>query len=152
MHFERRKEDMDFASEMVDAVKTAVGPGVTAGDVVAVIGKLFSWREPRCLSHDFVALDHEPGAVRVLHDPFSSQESDAVFGAVVNGDVIDEGVRLVRWQAGTAMMVGEFVESGGETGKRVRTKRHAAKRTETRRVASVSSINTARPSFGLAAE
>jgi hypothetical protein len=113
---EGRQEHMDATAKFVDAVERAGGAGGGAGDVVAVVGKLFAGREARGFADDFLAFDDEMGAVEVLDHPFAAEERERVFGAVVNRDEVDEGVRLIGGQTRATVMVDEFVQSGGEAG------------------------------------
>src|ERR1035437_8538194 len=47
---ERREDDVDLVAEIIDAVKTAVGRRVEAGDMITVVGKLLARREARRLA------------------------------------------------------------------------------------------------------
>eukprot|EP01035_Chromulina_nebulosa_P039985 gene39986-54063_t len=55
-------------------------------------------RPARGLADDLVALDHEPGAVRVEHDPFATEERDRALRGIADGDEVDERVRFVGGQ------------------------------------------------------
>lgn len=115
-HLELGQEDVHGLAGFVAAVEAAVGNGGLAGGVVAVVGKNFAGLEARGFADDAFALDDEAGAVGVLDDPFAAKEGDDAVGLVGDGEEIDEGVRLVGRQAFTAVVVNEFIQSGGETG------------------------------------
>ncbi len=116
LQFERRQDDVDLVAVLVGAVEAAVGSRVHADDMVAVIREGLAGRQPRTLADDFIAFGHEPGPVRIEHDPFAAEESDHPIGAVQNRDVVDERVWLVRWEARATMMVAELFQRGGEAG------------------------------------
>ncbi len=107
---------MDLVSLLVEAVKTAPGGRIETSHMVTAVGKLFARGQMRSFAHDLVAFDHQLGAIRVKHDPFAAEEGHTPIGAIADGDEIDEGMRLVRRQAHSAVVVAEFVETGGETG------------------------------------
>ena len=107
---------MDPVSQLVGAMEAPRGPGVATGYVVTIIGKGLAGREPRCLADNLVALDHQAAAIGVLDDPFAAEEGDGVVGAVPDGDEINERVRLIDGQGGSAMMIMELIEPGGEAG------------------------------------
>lgn len=108
---------MDVSAQIIDTMETSTRSGGTSSDVIAVVGKLLSRRQPRRFSDDFVAFDHQLTAVRVSDDPFASKECDRVVGAVVDGDEIDKSVRLVRRQTFPSVVIHEFIEMGDEAGK-----------------------------------
>ncbi len=120
-HLEGGQNHMDVSAQIVDPVKAPARTGGAGGYMVAVIGKLFAGGQPRGLAHDLVAFDHELAAVGVGDDPFATEQGDGVLGAVMNRDEVNEGVRLVRRQALPPVMIHEFVEMGGEAGKRERS-------------------------------
>ena len=103
---------MNPASRLIDAVKAAVRTGIDTRDVVAVVGKLFARTKPRGLPDDFVAFDHEPGAIGVDDHPFAPEERDRTVGGVADGDEVDECMRFVCRQTRSAVVVVEFVEPG----------------------------------------
>ena len=105
---------MDPVAKFIHAMKTPINPRLHTGDVVTVIGKFLAWTEPRRFPDDPVALDHEAAAVVVLENPFSAEQGDNAIGAVVNGDEINEGVRLVLGQTLPTVVVNQLVEAGGE--------------------------------------
>ena len=107
---------MDFLAVVIHAVETAAHLGIAIRDMVAIVGKLFAGREARRFADDFVAFDDQAAAVAVDHDPFSAEEPDGAVGFVLDRDEINEGVRLVRRQAGAAVVVNQLVELGGEAG------------------------------------
>lgn len=106
---------MNLLTELIHAVKTPVSLGIGAGDMIAVVGKLFAGDKTRGFTNDLVPLDDQPGPVGVSYDPFSTQEGDCVFGPVLNCDKIDERMGFVGRQARAAPVIVEFVEAGGET-------------------------------------
>lgn len=108
---------MNLAAELIDAVEATAGSRIATADMITVIGKLFARGEAGRFADDLVAFDDQAGAVVVLYHPFSTEQSNGVFGAVENCDEINERVRLVRGQACAAVMIGELVEAGGETRK-----------------------------------
>ena len=63
---------MNFLAEFIHTVKTPVGLGTGADDMIAVVGKLFAWGKPRRFTDDLVSLGDESGAVGVSDDPFST--------------------------------------------------------------------------------
>ena len=107
---------MDAAALLIDAVERSPRRGIAAGHMVAVVGKFLAGREPRSLADKLVALDHQAAAIGVLDDPFAAEEGDGVVGAVPDGDEINERVRLIDGQGGSAMMIMELIEPGGEAG------------------------------------
>ncbi len=100
--------------------------GVAAGHMVAVVGKLLAGREAGRFTDDFVAFDDELAAVGVKDDPLPAEQGHHAVGFVADGDEIDKSVRLVRRQAGAAVMVDQFVEAGGKAGQFVGAARHGA--------------------------
>lgn len=116
-HVERRQHDVDLVTELVDSVEAAGGARVDAGDVVTVIGKVFAGRKARGFADDAVALDDQMRAIGVVDHPFAAEQRDRAVGAVFDGDEIDERVGLVLGQTHAAVMINEFIETGGEAGK-----------------------------------
>ena len=106
---------MNPVSKFIHAMEAAVDAGIDAGDMVAVVGELFPRRELRGLAHNSFTFDHELGAVGMLH-PLASQQSDGAIGGIVDGDEVDKGMGFIRRKTGTAMVVAELVEAGGEAG------------------------------------
>ena len=80
MHLERRQNDMNPVTLLVDAMEAAVRRGVTARNMIAVIGKLFAWRQSRGLTDNLVALDDQSGAIGMEHDPLSTEQGHAAIG------------------------------------------------------------------------
>lgn len=119
---------MDAAPVVRNAVKTAVNHGIAAGDVITVVGKLLTRGQTGSLTHDFVALDHQTGAVVVEHDPFSAQQGDRVIRGVVDRNEVDKGMRFVRRQRGATVVVTQFVEGGRQAGQFTGA-RHSGKET-----------------------
>jgi hypothetical protein len=108
---------VDFVTVFINAVETAGGAGIDAGDVVTVVGKVFAGRKARGFPDDPVAFDDQMRAVGVVDDPFATEQGDRAVGAVFDGDEIDERVGLVLGQTHAAVMINEFIETGGEAGK-----------------------------------
>ena len=127
---------MDFFSVFVDAVKATLSSRVGAGDVIAVIGKLLARGEPRSFADDLVTFDHELAAIGMHDYPFAPEEGDHAVRAVLNRDEVNESVRFVRRKRRAAVVVGEFVEAGGQTGDFAGTARHVANRRGIQRSAS----------------
>jgi len=94
-------------------VKRAVGRGVAAGHMVAVVGELLARGKAGGLTDDLVAFDDQMTAIGVIHHPFAPEQRDGVLGGVEDRDEVNKGVRLVRWQRGSTVVVVEFVEAGG---------------------------------------
>jgi hypothetical protein len=63
---------MNLLAEFIHTVKTPVGLGFGADDMIAVVGKLFAGCKPWRLTDDLVSLGDESGAVGVSDDPFST--------------------------------------------------------------------------------
>jgi hypothetical protein len=116
LHLKRREQDVDFFAILVDAVEAAVRAAILIGNVITVVGELFSGREAGGFADNLVALDDEPRSIRVKHDPLAAQQGDRVFRLVADRDEVHERVRLVRRQAGAAMVVAQFIETGDEAG------------------------------------
>jgi len=91
-------------------MEAALSPRVDSRHVVAIVGKMFSWRDSRCLANDFFSFNHQLTAVRVLDYPFASEEGHNPVGTILNGDKINERVRFIRRQTFTPVMIDEFVE------------------------------------------
>jgi hypothetical protein len=108
-------------------MEAALGAGIAAGNVIAIVGKLFARSEAGCFPDDPVALDHEAGPIRMENDPFAAEQGDGVVAGIVDGDEIDKGVGFVRGQAHSAMVIAEFVEPGREAGKFLGATCHAGK-------------------------
>ncbi len=119
---------MDFFADLIHSVKASVGLGIGAGDVIAVIRKLFSGRKTRCLANNLVALNNQPRAVGVSDDPFSAEQGDGVFGSVLNRDKVNESVGFVGRQTRATVVVMEFVEPSGEARKFTGSTVHDANR------------------------
>ena len=128
---------MDLFAEFIHAVKTPVGLGIGAGDMITVVGKLFAGGKPGRFADDFVSLDDQPGAVGVSDHPFSTQQGDGVFGSILNGDKVDESVGFVGRQARATVVIVEFVEAGGQAREFAGGAGHALKRLGNPRWASV---------------
>ena len=135
-HRKRGQHDVDLLTLFIDAVKTSVRDGFTTRDVVAVIGKLFARSESRSFANDLISFDHELAAVGMRHDPFASEERYGLIRSVLDGNEIDERVRLVGRKRRPTMMVHEFIKSGGKTRKCARAARHPARRRGNCRAAS----------------
>ena len=116
IHVERRQYDMNLVPELIHSVETPVRAGIAAGHVIAVVGKILPGGQARRFADDFVAFNHQPGTVRMQHDPFAAEQGDRAIRAVANRDEVDERVWFVRRQAGATMMVAQFVERGGQAG------------------------------------
>lgn len=96
---------MDFTALIVHPVKTTAHGRICAGHVIAIVGELLARLNSRGLANNFVALNHEVAAVWVGEDPFATEEGDRAVGPVVDGDEVDESVRLVRRQAAATVVV-----------------------------------------------
>lgn len=72
VHVERGQDDVNLRAEFIHTVKTPVGLGIGADDMIAVVGKLFARGKAGRFTDDLVSLGHEPGAVGVSDDPFST--------------------------------------------------------------------------------
>ena len=70
-HREGRKQHVNLLPLLIDSMKTPMCDRIAPGDVIAVVGKLFTWREPRRLSYDFVTFDHQLTSISMRHDPFA---------------------------------------------------------------------------------
>ena len=101
---------MDLLPIFIDSVKATDGPGINARNVVTIVGKVFSWRDSRRFTNDFFPFNHELATVGVLDHPFATKEGHDPVGTVLNGDKINERVRLIRWQTFSPVMIDEFVE------------------------------------------
>src|SRR6188768_3187415 len=88
-----------------ESMKGAVRPRIAGADMVAVVRKFFSGRQGGGFAHDFVALDHQLRAIRVLDDPLAAEECHGLVGLVADRQEIDESVRLVRRQLETATFI-----------------------------------------------
>jgi hypothetical protein len=102
---------------IVDSVKTTVGNRIHPSDMVAVIREGFSRGQARGLSDDPVALDHEPGAIAVLDHPLATKECDSAIRAVLDQNVVNESVGLVRRQAKASVVVAQSLQASREAGK-----------------------------------
>ncbi|MEN9634606.1 MAG: hypothetical protein RL077_3010 [Verrucomicrobiota bacterium] len=101
---------------LVDAVEAAIHRGGTAGDVIAIVGKLFAGLKSRRLAHDFIAFEDQLGAVGLADDPLAPVKDHGPRRVVFDGHVIDERMGFVFWERGAAAVVDESVERGGQTG------------------------------------
>lgn len=110
IHLKGREDDMDTVPMFVHPVKAAVSAGIAARHMVTVIRELLAGDEARCLTDDFVPLNHQARPVAVQHNPFSAQQCHRPIGRVVNGDEIDERVRFVRRQTRPAVVVAQLVQ------------------------------------------
>lgn len=72
-HRKGRKQYVNFLPLLIDSVKTSVRHGIAPGNMIAVVGKLFAGREPRCFTDNLVSFDHQLTAVRMSDDPFTSE-------------------------------------------------------------------------------
>lgn len=104
---------MDALPLVVDAVEAPIHGGRTAGDVVAIVGKLFAGLKSRRLTHDFIAFDDQLGAVGLADDPLAPVKDHGPRRVVFDGHVIDERMGFVFWERGAAVVVNESVERGG---------------------------------------
>jgi hypothetical protein len=110
VHVERRKDDMNPVSILVDPVEAAMRRSVTASDVVAVIGKLFAGREARRLTDNLIAFNNKPRAVGMHHDPFPTEQRNRAIGGILNRDEVNKRVRFVRRQARAAVVIAQLVQ------------------------------------------
>ena len=101
---------------VVDSMKTAMGHGIAVGNMIAVIGKVLARIEAGCLAHDLVAFDHQLGRVSVFDDPFAPQQRDGAVRPVLNGQIIDEGMGLLRGKLGSALPIDESVKHDMKAG------------------------------------
>ena len=129
-HVERRQRHVNLLAVVIHAVETAAHLGIAIRDMVAVVGKLLAGREARRFADDFVAFDDQAAAVAVDHDPFAAQEPDGAIGFVFDRDEINEGVRVIRWQAGATVVINQLVELCGEAGQFYGFARQGKKRTQ----------------------
>ena len=86
---------MNLLAVFVDAVKTAARDRVATGDVIAVIGELFSRRDAGSFANNFIAFDHKLAAIGVGDHPFASEQRDRAVRTVFDRDEIDERMWLV---------------------------------------------------------
>lgn len=119
---------MNLCALFIDSVEAPLRHRIASGHVIAVVGKLFARREPRCFADNLVAFDDELGAIGVSDDPFATEQSHCPIRAIVDRDEVHKRVRLVGRKRWPAMMVGEFVETGDEPGNCAGTARHEANR------------------------
>lgn len=97
-------------------MKAAVCDSVAARDMIAVVGELFTRSEPRRISDDLIAFNHQLAAVGVSDHPFATEQCHRPIRRVRDRDEVNKGVRLVLRQRGAAVMIREFVELGGQPG------------------------------------
>jgi hypothetical protein len=107
---------MHAPAEFIHTVERPMRRRIASGHMVTVVRKFLTWREARRFSDNLVALDHQAAAVRVLDHPFPAQQRDGMVGSVANRNEVNERVRLVDGQGGSAVMVVELVEAGDEAG------------------------------------
>jgi hypothetical protein len=81
---------------LINAVETTMGDGIAAGDMIAIIRKLFTGGNSGCFAYDLVTLDHELTSIGVSRDPFPAKESNRAIRAIFDRYKIHEGVRFVR--------------------------------------------------------
>lgn len=98
-------------------MEAAHDPRIAAGHVITVVGKRLARAESGRFANNLVALDHQALAVGLLHHPLPTAQFDRAVRAIVNSDKIDEGVRLVGRQAGTAMMVDQAIQASHQARK-----------------------------------
>jgi len=101
---------MNFLAKFIHSMEATERTGVDSRHMVAIVGKVFSWRDSWRFAHDFFSLDHELAPIGVLDYPVTSEQGNDAIGSILNGDKINECVRLIRRQAFTPVMVHEFVE------------------------------------------
>jgi hypothetical protein len=101
---------MNPVTVIVDPMKASMCGGIAASHVITVIGKLLARPKARRLAHDLVAFDDQTGAIRVHHDPLSTQQRHRSLGGIMNGDEVNERVRLVGGQTCPSVMVTELVQ------------------------------------------
>ncbi len=104
---------MNPGTGFVHAVKAAVDLGVLAGQMVAVVAEGLAGNEPRGLADDLVALDHRAPPVLVLKHPLAAEEGDNMRRAILDGDVVDEGMAPIRRGAASTVVIDNFVQVGG---------------------------------------
>ena len=86
---------MDPLPVFIDPVKTSVRDSIATGNIVAVIGELFSGRKEWSFAYDFVPLDHKLAAISVCDHPFASAQRHRPVGGVFDRNEIDECMWLV---------------------------------------------------------
>lgn len=101
---------------LIDAVETAGGAGIDAGDMIAIVREMLAGGEAWSFANDLVALDDQVRAVGVVDHPFAAKQRDGAIRRVFDGDKIDERVWLVLRQAHAAVVINELIETGGEAG------------------------------------
>jgi len=104
---------VDLLPLFIDAVETAVRDRVATGDMVAVVGELFSRCETWSFADNFVALDHQLTAIRMHHHPFPAEKCHRPVRSIFDGDKVNKRVRFVGRERRPAVVIGEFVEAGG---------------------------------------
>lgn len=87
---------MHAVAQRIHAVKAAARDRVHPGDVVTVVGKLLAGGEPRGLTDNSLALDHQLAAILVFDHPLSAEQRYRVLGLVADGDEVNEGMGFVR--------------------------------------------------------
>ncbi len=107
---------MHLSPEIVHPVETAVGDRIDCGDMVAVVRKTFTRGERGGFADDTVAFEHHACSITVLHHPLSPEQGDGSIRMVLDGDEVDERVRLVLRQVHAAVLVAQAVEAGREAG------------------------------------
>ena len=117
-------------------METAVGLGVDARDVVAIVGKLLAGGESRSLTNDLISFDHEARAIGVNYDPLAAEQGDNPFGVVLNRDKVDKGVGFIGRETCSSMVIVEFVEPGAQAGQFEGRAGHRVKRRGKQRAAS----------------
>ena len=83
--------------------------GVLTCYMVAVVGEVFTRGQTGRFSNNPVALNDLSSSVRVLDYPLACQEGYGPIRVIMDGEIIDEGVRAVWRQFGATVLIDQFV-------------------------------------------
>ena len=98
-HFEGGDADGDGAAVLGGAEEGTGGGAFGLDDVIGVVGEGLAGLQIGELADNAVAFDDEGVAFGILHDPFAAEDVDRFSGMIVDGDLVDEGMRAV-WRSG----------------------------------------------------
>ena len=82
--------------------------------MIGVVSEGLAGVQARELADHAVALNHEGVAIRVFHDPLSTEDIDGLGRVIVNGDLIDEGMGSIR-RGWACLVVLHAVHRDGES-------------------------------------